>query len=387
MQVPPLREAAPRRGRDDKARKAGMTNIKDGRENEKGTAEKWELRKRRSSHIVRLCWWGRLVVVLGGFEAGLLSVGLGHVFALLGLAVIAGAFFVVDAALGVDPDHALLRRGAAAAVVVAAALVSAGLALVPVIFLVVSTVASAAFLVPSAVAVAAFLVPSTVAVVAFLVVSTVASAGFLCSIGGSGVAAFLVPSTVALVAFLVVSAVAVAAFLVASTVASVAFFVVSAVDLAAFLVVSAVASDAFFVVSAVDLAAFLVVSAVASAAVGRRRTLLLLLGGGGGGVGGGEVWAATTATPSTSMSPTIANFRNCFFIWENLLLCGRAVSRRCVEGIDSAAAPPFGGMERCGYAGKGILHGGRRGTKSGEIPPQRHGEHGEELGKGKSAAD
>ncbi len=36
--------------------------------------------------------------------AGLLSIGLGHVFAGLGLAVIAGSFFVIDAGIGIDPD-------------------------------------------------------------------------------------------------------------------------------------------------------------------------------------------------------------------------------------------------------------------------------------------
>src|SRR3974377_591283 len=67
-----------------------------------------------SSHIVRpktVLSLGELVR-LRGLKASLLRVGLGHVLALLGIAVIAAAFLVIDAAVGVDPDHALLWRGA-----------------------------------------------------------------------------------------------------------------------------------------------------------------------------------------------------------------------------------------------------------------------------------
>src|SRR6201987_3693708 len=46
------------------------------------------------------------LVLLGSAVAGLDGVGFGHVFALLGLAVITAARLVVDTGIGVNPDHA-----------------------------------------------------------------------------------------------------------------------------------------------------------------------------------------------------------------------------------------------------------------------------------------
>src|SRR5208283_3215106 len=54
----------------------------------------------------------RLAARLGGLVTRLQRIGLGHVFTLLGLAVVSTAFLVVDAAVGVNPHHALCRRRA-----------------------------------------------------------------------------------------------------------------------------------------------------------------------------------------------------------------------------------------------------------------------------------
>src|SRR3974390_2384996 len=65
-----------------------------------------------SSHIVRpktVLSLGELVR-LRVLKASLLRVGLGHVLALLGIAVIAAAFLVIDAAVGVGPNHSLFWR-------------------------------------------------------------------------------------------------------------------------------------------------------------------------------------------------------------------------------------------------------------------------------------
>src|SRR5271166_4172820 len=78
------------------------------RQKEKSSPNPWR------PHIVRLKAVRPLgeLVRLRGLIAGLLRVGLGHVLALLGIAVIAATFLVIDAAVGVDPNHALLRRRA-----------------------------------------------------------------------------------------------------------------------------------------------------------------------------------------------------------------------------------------------------------------------------------
>lgn len=54
--------------------------------------------------------WGKLIL-FGGAIAGFDGVGLAHVFALLSFAVVARAGLVVDAGIGVDPDHAVAVGG------------------------------------------------------------------------------------------------------------------------------------------------------------------------------------------------------------------------------------------------------------------------------------
>src|SRR5262249_61733453 len=53
------------------------------------------------------------LILLGSAIASLDGVGFGHVFALLRLSVVAGTGLVIDAGIGVDPDHAVAvgRRG------------------------------------------------------------------------------------------------------------------------------------------------------------------------------------------------------------------------------------------------------------------------------------
>src|SRR5580704_4956553 len=76
------------------------------------------LSSRDSSNRVSRKFLRGYLFLFGGAETSLLSVGLRHIFALLGLAVPAGSRLVINAGVGVDPDHAgavggrglLLRR-------------------------------------------------------------------------------------------------------------------------------------------------------------------------------------------------------------------------------------------------------------------------------------